>query len=177
VTALTARIAEPAAAATTTIAPVADALFGALLARSHALVERATARDLAFTLEDMGSIDLPEPDPARVDRAQLRALASIYLAADLEPAGIIASVEQVASLSASGGLSIDLRGAEPLLAQWWRRRHERMSADERGAFFARLFGTSSGPASAEGGSNQRLWDDNGAGPYPYRCAGACAKSG
>ena len=150
-----ARIASPALAPTARISPAEDATFAAVLARGQALVERATATGLAFTLEDLDTIDLPE-DNARVDRAQLRALASIYLAADLEPAGIIASVEQLASLGATSGLTVDLGGAGPLLEQWWLHRHERMSQDERSAFFARLFGTSSGPASAEAKSNQRF---------------------
>lgn len=152
---MAAGIASPALTTCARIAPAADAAFAAVLATGHALVERATAQGLAFTLEDIDTIDLPE-DNARVDRAQLRALASIYLAADLEPAGIIQSVQQLASLGGTGGLSVDPGGAGPLLEQWWRHRHERMSQDERSAFFARLFGTSSGPASAEAKSNQRF---------------------
>jgi len=140
------------------IAPVADAALAWALAAGDRLVERATAAGLAFTLEELDAIDIPDATSARTNRAQLRSLASIYLAADLEPAGIIAAAEQLASLSATGGLPLDFGGAAPLLEQWWRGRHERMSSDERNAFFARLFGTSGGPASADGGRNQRFED-------------------
>ena len=148
----------PETAVTGRIAPAADATLAAALAAGMRLIERATAAGLTFTLEELATIDIPDSTSARIDRAQLRSLASIYLAADLEPAGIIAAVEQIASLSATGGLTLDFGGAAPLLEKWWRTRHERMSGDERNAFFARLFGTSGGPASADGGRNQRFED-------------------
>lgn len=140
------------------IAPAADAVLGGALAQGLALADRASAPDLAFALEDIEGLDLSSIDSARIDRAQLRALASIYLAADLEPAGIVATVEQLSRLSASGGLTIGLGGAGGLLEQWWRARNDRMSAEERGAFFARLFGTASGPIAADASRNGRFED-------------------
>lgn len=131
------------------IAPVADALLGAALAAGDRLVGQATAQGLAFALDQLGDIDIPEPAFARIDKAQLRALASLYLAADLEPAGIIAAVETLAGLTAAGAIRVDLGGAQPLVAHWWQRRNERVGALERNAFFSRLFGTSAGPVSAE----------------------------
>src|SRR5512139_1573455 len=82
------------------IAPLADAKVAEALALGQRLCARATAQGLAFALDELGDIALPEPAAARIDRAQLRALASLYLAADLEPAGIIAAVESLAGLSA-----------------------------------------------------------------------------
>lgn len=140
------------------IVPAADAAFEGTLTISARLVDRALAPGLALTLEELEGIDLPDPVAARVDRAQLRALASIYLAADLEPAGVIATVEQLARLSATGSLAVGLGAAAPLLEQWWRHRHDRMSLEERGAFFSRLFGTTSGPVSADANRNQRFED-------------------
>ncbi len=140
------------------IAYPADAMLAGALALGEALVLRATASGLAFALDELGNIELPEPVAARIDRAQLRALASIYLAADLEPAGIIVAVEQLASLSATGALRFDLGGAVPLLEQWWRNRNHRMTPEERNAFFAQLFGTSSGPTSASRRRNARFED-------------------
>src|SRR4051812_8595830 len=122
-----------------TIAPVADALLASALSTGGRLVARATEPHLTVALDQLGDIDIPEPVSAHIDEAQLRALATLYLAADLEAAGLIQSVEALAGL-ASTGLSIDLGGAEPMLADWWRRRHERATAAERSAFFSRLFG-------------------------------------
>lgn len=135
------------------IAPIADAQLSAALAVGERLVQRATAPGLAFALDQLGDIDIPEPATDRIDKAQLRALASLYLAADLEPAGIIPSVETLAGLAATGAAAIDLGGAEPLLIAWWRHRTQRVSAAERGAFFSRLFGTSSGPVAADAERN------------------------
>ena len=140
------------------IVPLADAALATALAQGSRLVTRATAPGLAFALDELDAIELPEAAAARVDQAQLRALASIYLAADLEPAGIIASAEQLAGLVATGVISLDLGGAGPLVEQWWRHRRDRMTNDERNAFFARLFGTASGPVAAETGHNIRFED-------------------
>jgi hypothetical protein len=148
----------PNAVITARITPAADAAVAAALAIGGQLVDRATAVGLAFTLEELEAIDIPDSMSARVDRAQLRSLASIYLAADLEPAGIIAAVEQMAGLSSTGSLTLDFGSAAPLVENWWRHRRDRMSADERNAFFAQLFGTSSGPAVADHGRNQRFED-------------------
>jgi len=140
------------------IAPIADAIVASALAASERLVARATAHGLAFALDQLGDIDIPEPEMARIDKAQLRALATLYLAADLEPAGIIPAVETLAGLAATGATGLDLGAAEPLLAAWWRDRQDRVSAAERNAFFSRLFGTSAGPVAADAGRNADFED-------------------
>jgi len=140
------------------IAPIADAQLSAALSTGERLVARATAPGLAFALDQLGDIDIPDAATDRVDKAQLRALASLYLAADLEPAGIIPAVETLAGLSATGATTLDLGGAEKLVATWWRHRNERVSAAERGAFFSRLFGTSTGPAAADADRNFQFED-------------------
>ncbi|WP_321812653.1 hypothetical protein [Burkholderia sp. BCC1985] len=135
------------------IVPPADAGLAAAIRSGERLVERATAHGLAFALDELGDIAIPDPVAARVDKAQLRALASLYLAADLEPAGVIPAVEALAGLSASGAVGVDLGGAEPLVANWWRHRAEKLAAGERAAFYARLFGTAYGPAAADAERN------------------------
>ena len=140
------------------IAPVADAQLGSALLAGERLVARATTHGLAFALDELGDIDIPEPVAARIDKAQLRALATLYLAADLEPAGIIPSVEALAGVSSTGAVTIDLGGAEPLIANWWRHRHERLGAAERNAFYSRLFGTAFGPVAADGDRNFQFED-------------------
>lgn len=145
-------------AANARIAPVADAILGAALAHGARLVERATAQGLAFGLDQLGDLDIPEPEMARVDKAQMRALATLYLAADLEPAGIIPAVEALAGLASTGALGADLGAAGPLVAHWWQHRTQRPNAAERDAFFARLFGTSDGPVAAEAPRNVQFED-------------------
>ncbi len=142
----------------TAIAPVADAVLAAALSVGERLVARATAPHLTVALDQLGDIDIPEPVASNVGAAQLRALATLYLAADIESAGVIASVESLAGLASTGATSIDPGGAEPLLADWWRRRHERVSAPERSAFFSRLFGTAPGPVAADAEPNVQFED-------------------
>lgn len=135
------------------IAPLADAGLAGAIRSSERLIERATAHGLAFALDELGDIALPDPVSAHIDKAQLRALAALYLAADLEPAGVIPAVEILAGLSTDGAASLDLGSAEPLVANWWRHRAEKLAASERAAFFSRLFGTSYGPAAADAERN------------------------
>ncbi|QAY75979.1 hypothetical protein [Sphingosinicella sp. BN140058] len=140
------------------IAPVADALVASALGLGARLVAEATAPGLAFALDELGDIDIPDPVAARIDKAQLRALATLYLAADLEPAGIIPAVETLAGLAATGALQVDLGAAEGLVAAWWRARNDRISEAERNAFFSRLFGTSSSPVAADADRNFQFED-------------------
>lgn len=140
------------------IAPVADALLASALSAGERLVARAMAHGLAVTLEQLGDITIPEPVATSIDKAQLRAIATLYLAADLESACVIPSVEALAGLASTGAVSIDLGGTEPLLVDWWRRRHDRFSVAERQAFFSRLFGTASGPIAADANRNIQFED-------------------
>jgi hypothetical protein len=98
-------------------------------------------------LPDLGVIDLPPVIGSAADQARLRAVAPLYLAAELESAQLLPAVELLAGLFAGGGLSADVGPAAPLLAAFWTGRNHRFSAGEREAFFARLFGTP-GPALA-----------------------------
>ncbi|WP_436052734.1 hypothetical protein [Phenylobacterium sp. LjRoot225] len=108
------------------------------------------ALGFAVALADLGDFDLPAGSEARVDQAQMRALASLYLAADLEAAGVLPAVETLAGLARSGAIPGDIGPAAPLLQAFWRGRNERASADERSAFYGRLFGAGAGPVAAVG---------------------------
>lgn len=144
--------------ASAALAPVADALLISALSTGERLVARATTPGVALALDQLGDIDIPEPVATRIDKAQLRALATLYLAADLEPAGVVPSVEALAGIASTGAVPLDLGAAQPLLAEWWRQRHDRVSASERRAFFSRLFGTSSGPVAADAERNVHFED-------------------
>jgi len=108
------------------------------LRRAGNLVASATA--LAVTLDALPSIELPPSSASQVDQAQLRAVASLYLASELENAGVVPAVETLAGLGQSGGIGIDLGEAAPLVAQFWKTRNDRATRDERAACFGRLFG-------------------------------------
>jgi hypothetical protein len=110
----------------------------AALRQAAALV--GTAMQLALALDQLGDLDLPPASTPAVDQAQLRAIASLYLAADLESAGVVAAVETIAGLGGAGGLQLDLGSAAPLVAQFWRSRRDRATPEERDAAYARLFG-------------------------------------
>src|SRR6516225_5153509 len=125
----------------------------AALADAQILLGHAEAASI--TLADLGNIELPPgPGAAAADQAHLRSIATLYLAEELEAALLVPAAELLASLAASGGLpgaTGDLGGvAESVLARFWHARHQRMTAAERRALFARLFGTEgpTAPASA-----------------------------
>jgi len=141
------------------IIPLADAGLAAALQEGSRLVAKATGHGLAFSLDQLGDIVIPEPQTTQIDRAQLRALATLYLAAELEPAGIIPTVELLAGLSTSGGLNIDLGATGPMIAKYWRQRNNRATVLERNAFYSRLFGTAGGPVSADADRNYQFEDN------------------
>ena len=136
--------------------PVApsEALDAALL-RGLALAASAEQAGASLALSfglDLDPIALPEPVRRTADAGAVRAAAPLYLAAELEAARVLPAVEALAGVAASGGLRVSLGPAGGPLYDFWRRRSERFAAEERRAFFARLFGTP-GPALAAAGSN------------------------
>lgn len=127
-----------------------DAIGGAerLVARAHAA---------ATALADFG-VDLPPPSAATADSAQLRAIAGLYLAAELDAAGLIAAAEVLAGMSGAG-VPFALGGAAAAVEQFWQERHTRATAAERGALFSRLFGTDTGTAAADHPGNAEFETD------------------
>ena len=116
-----------------------DRMLDSALRKSQSLIGAAQA--FAVGLDELGDIDLPPSLHGAIDQAQMRAIASLYLASELESAGVVPVVEQLSGLArGGGGLLIDLGGAAPLIADFWRSRNDRATADERGQVFARLFG-------------------------------------
>ena len=121
-------------------APVPDdaSLLSAL---GHALALADHAQAVALALDQLGDIDLPDAVPASADdQSQIRAIAPLYLAAQLEEAALVPAVETLSGLAVSGGLPVDLGSAASLIESFWQQRNERFHENERRAFFARLFG-------------------------------------
>ena len=138
--------------------PVQPASRGAPIALDAALADAQKllrhAEAASITLADLGGIGLPaEPGGTAADQAHLRSIATLYLAEELEAALLVPAAELLASLAASGGLpgaTGDLGGvAESVLARFWHARHQRMTAAERRALFARFFGTEGPTAPAD----------------------------
>ena len=99
---------------------------------------------------ELGAIDLPPVVETPADRSHVQTVAPLYLAAELEAAAFLPSVEALAGVFASGGIPLDLGEAGRLLHAFWQARNQRFAPRERQAFFQRLFGTS--PAQQAGAS-------------------------
>lgn len=117
-------------------------------ALKHAGTLVAHAAGFALALAQIG-IDLPPAHAAQIDPAQLRAIASLYLAAEIENTGLIASVDTLAALARSGAVNTGLGAATPLLQAWWQSRHQRATEDERVHSFANLFTATANGSSFE----------------------------
>lgn len=126
-----------------------------ILRRAESLVRSAAALTLA--LEDFG-IELPPVSSGAVDQAQLRAIATLYLASELEAAGVIPAVETLTRLARSGSLPVDLGEAAPLIQAFWQSRNERATEEERLGFFSGLFGVVEGPDHTEHPRNTEFED-------------------
>lgn len=108
------------------------------LARAERLTAHAYLRALA--LNALNGVSLPHPVPDD-DQAHLRTLGSLYLLSQLEQAGLLPAVELLAGIGVGGGISVDLGSAASKLMEFWRRRKERFSPDERRHLFEKLFDT------------------------------------
>ncbi len=119
------------------------------------LVTRVESFAASLAFAELGDLDFPPETGSPVDQASLQAIAPLYLAAELEAAGLLPAVELLAGLFASGAVSPAIGPAAEKLAGFWRGRQERFTADERNAFFARLFDGGTGASLAgEGGRNR-----------------------
>ena len=98
------------------------------------------------------SIDLPSVSSDPEDQVHLQVAGPLYLAADVEQAGLVHAVETLAGVFASGGLPGDVGAAGGLLESFWRGRAQRFAQPERQALYARLFGESTGPTLAVHGA-------------------------
>jgi hypothetical protein len=102
----------------------------------------AAAHAIAFALEDLGAIELPPTaGTTPADQGQIRAIAALYLASELDAANVVSSVEDLVRLSRSGSLALDFGGAVPLMERFWEGRNDRATATERASVFGTLFDT------------------------------------
>ena len=110
-----------------------------LPAHAHRREDPRLLRAIAQALAELGDIDLPDTAPTAEDAGNIAALAPLYLASELEQAGLLRTAELVAGLFASGAVTQPLGPTAQLIAQFWQHRRERLAAPEREALFARVF--------------------------------------
>jgi len=94
---------------------------------------------IAKALADLGDIELPDTAPTVEDAHNLEVLAPLYLASELEQAGLLRTAELVAGLFASGSITQPLGPTAQLIATFWQQRHERLTQQERQQLFAQVF--------------------------------------
>lgn len=96
-------------------------------------------RAIAKALADLGDIDLPDTAPTPEDARNLEAVAPLYLASELEQAGLLKTAELIGGLFASGAITQPLGPTAQLIATFWQKRRERLSAEERQQVFTQVF--------------------------------------
>lgn len=121
----------------------------AALADAEALL--FSAESFAVMLAELAPIELPPA--AHADPMQLRAIASLYLAATLESAGLIEAADDLVRMVRTGMLAGDLGDAMTAVQDFWHDRRDHIQPQERQALFARLFGTPSDALDMQAGSN------------------------
>jgi hypothetical protein len=111
------------------------------LAQAVDAVRAAATREKrrAHALAELGDIDLPDAAPTAEDAQHLDVIAPLYLAQELEAAGLLRTAELIAGLFASGAISEPLGPTAGLIAAFWKTRSERLSAAEREQLFAQVF--------------------------------------
>jgi hypothetical protein len=114
-----------------------------------AICERLLASHLAdvergFGPSGLGVIDLPPLRSGALIGSQIRVVATLYWARELEEAGILPFVETIAQGVMSGTWLAPIGAAIHPLVTFARRREQRFTRPERVALFDRLFGGGAG---------------------------------
>jgi hypothetical protein len=96
-------------------------------------------RAISQALAVLGDIDLPDTAPTAEDARNLEVVGPLYLASELEQAGLLRTAELVAGLFASGAITQPLGPTAQLIATFWQGRRERLAAQERQQLFTQVF--------------------------------------
>ncbi|MFL6331781.1 MAG: hypothetical protein ACJ754_00395 [Pyrinomonadaceae bacterium] len=127
------------------------------LPQSLALVDaslraaRSSAQAFGFAADDPLRLDLPPVSGAGglvPDAVVLRVMASLYLHAELEQAGIIPVAELLAGQRYD--LKVTSEKAARLLEEFWRRSRQWYDRESRNRIYARLFGSGQSARRDEG---------------------------
>ncbi|TQV85960.1 hypothetical protein [Aliikangiella coralliicola] len=98
---------------------------------------------LAQTMQALSDIALPDlrgdiSGQAR-DYSALKTLAPLYLAFELEQAGLLTTAERISGLFFSGAIDQSLGDAEKAINQFWQNRHKRLNQSERETLLQQTF--------------------------------------
>lgn len=126
-------------------APAIERINGARYDVGLGICERLLAAHLAdvergFGPAGLGVIDLPPLQGGALVGAQIRVVATLYWARELEEAGVLPFVESLARGVMSGTWLAPIGAAIHPLVAFARRRDQRFMQPERQALFDRLFG-------------------------------------
>ena len=99
-----------------------------------------------FGSQVLGAMDLPRMVPGSIRRGELRAVATLFWAAQIERAGLPRFTEALAEQFVHGRLMTTNSAGGRALMTYYRDRNDRHGAAERQAIYSRLFG---GPGHAE----------------------------
>lgn len=108
-------------------------------ARAPQRADPRLLRAIAKALADLGEIELPDSAPTAEDARNLEVIAPLYLACELEQAGLLRTAELVAGLFASGAITQPLGPTAQLVASFWQGRRDRLTQEERQQLFAQVF--------------------------------------
>jgi hypothetical protein len=109
------------------------------------LASRLLAAHLSEAVARFGAaaldvVDLPPLSGERIEPAQLKAAAALFWAKEVDEAGVLEFVDELAEGVRLGRFAGDFGRANALLFAWHRQRSQRLDGGERHAIYDRLFG-------------------------------------
>ncbi|MCW8880448.1 MAG: hypothetical protein OQJ89_15845 [Kangiellaceae bacterium] len=124
------------------VAPINVEQLQLALSFAQGLVAENTT-SLAMSMQEVGDIALPNLNISGSAQARdysvLKTLAPLYLAFELEQAGVLKTAERVSGLFFSGAITQPLGEAEPLIKEFWNNRRQRLDKKERETLFQQTF--------------------------------------
>lgn len=122
--------------------PLAEASSEALsLALALQQAQEWTPQILGLALASLGDIDLPAPATPPRNASVLSVLPTLYWVQGLDQAGLLKAADTVAALWASGAITVSLPDRGQALQAFWKKRRERLTADERAHLLGLVFDT------------------------------------
>jgi hypothetical protein len=97
-----------------------------------------------FGAAALGVIDLPPLADERIESGQLRAVAALFWAREVDAAGLLEFTAALAERILQGRLPLTITTSSERLMLYHRRQRERFGPEERAALYGRVFGDEAG---------------------------------